>query len=82
MNIENAIVLITGSNRGLGLAFAKEALKRGAKKVYAAARNPETVTLEGVIPVKLDVNSPEDIARVVKECSDVTLLINNACLFS
>ena len=32
MNIENAIVLITGSNRGLGLAFAKEALKRGAKK--------------------------------------------------
>ena len=82
MNIENAIVLITGSNRGLGLAFAKEALKRGAKKVYAAARNPETVTLEGVIPVKLDVNSADDIERVVKECSDVTLLINNGCLFS
>ncbi|WP_219702086.1 SDR family oxidoreductase [Marinomonas lutimaris] len=78
MNIENAVVLITGSNRGLGLVFAQEALKRGAKKVYAAARNPETVTLEGVIPVKLDVNSPEDIARVVKECGDVTLLINNA----
>ncbi|QUX92582.1 hypothetical protein CYL31_14750 [Marinomonas sp. A3A] len=82
MNIENAVVLITGSNRGLGLVFAQEALKRGAKKVYAAARNPETVTLEGVVPVKLDVNSPEDIARVVKECGDVTLLINNACLFS
>ena len=78
MNIENAVVLITGSNRGLGLVFAQEALKRGAKKVYAAARNPETVTLEGVIPVKLDVNSADDIERVVKKCSDVTLLINNA----
>ncbi len=78
MKLENAIVLITGANRGLGLAFAKEALARGAHKVYAAARNPASITLEGVIPVKLDVNNPDDVARVAHDYSDVTLLINNA----
>jgi NAD(P)-dependent dehydrogenase (short-subunit alcohol dehydrogenase family) len=78
MKLENAAVLITGANRGLGLAFAKEALARGASKVYAAARNPASITLAGVIPVKLDVNNPEDVARIAHECADVTLLINNA----
>lgn len=78
MKLENAVVLITGANRGLGLAFAKEALARGAHKVYAAARNPASITLEGVIPVKLDVNNPEDVARVACDYDDVTLLINNA----
>lgn len=78
MKLENAVVLITGANRGLGLAFAKAALAQGAQKVYAAARNPGSVTLEGVIPVKLDVNNPEDIAKLVHDCTDVTLLINNA----
>lgn len=78
MKLENAVVLITGANRGLGLAFAKEALARGARKVYAAARNPASITLEGVVPVKLDVNNPDDVARIARECADVTLLINNA----
>ena len=78
MKIENAVVFITGANRGLGLAFAKAALKRGASKVYASARNPASITLKGVVPVKLDVNNPEDAARVARECNDVTLLINNA----
>lgn len=78
MKLENAVVLITGANRGLGLAFAKAALERGARKVYATARNPANITLEGVIPVKLDVTNPEDVARVARDCGDVTLLINNA----
>lgn len=78
MKLENAVVLITGANRGLGLAFAKVALARGASKVYAAARNPASITLEGVIPVKLDVNNPEDVARIARDYTDVTLLINNA----
>jgi NAD(P)-dependent dehydrogenase (short-subunit alcohol dehydrogenase family) len=78
MKIDNAVVLVTGANRGLGLAFTKEALARGARKVYAGARDPASVTLPGVIPVKLDVTNPADVARVAAELGDVTLLINNA----
>ncbi len=78
MKLENAVVLVTGANRGLGLAFAKEALARGAHKVYAAARNPDSITLEGVIPVKLDVTNKDDIAKLVEQCSDLTSLTNNA----
>jgi len=78
MKLDNAVVLITGANRGLGLAFAREALARGARKVYAAARDPASVTLAGVVPIKLDVTKPEDVAAAARECADVTLVINNA----
>ncbi|HKW84210.1 MAG TPA: SDR family oxidoreductase [Burkholderiaceae bacterium] len=78
MKLDNAVVLITGANRGLGLAFAREALARGARKVYAAARDPASVTLAGVVPIKLDVTKPEDVAAAALACADVTLLVNNA----
>lgn len=78
MNIENAVVLITGANRGIGLAFARELLARGARKVYAAARDPSTVTLPGVQALRLDVTQPDQIAAAVRQAGDVTLLINNA----
>jgi NAD(P)-dependent dehydrogenase (short-subunit alcohol dehydrogenase family) len=78
MQIENAVVLVTGANRGIGLAFARALLARGARKVYAAARDPATVTLPGVVALTLDVTQPEQIAAAVKEASDVTLVINNA----
>lgn len=78
MKVENSVVLVTGSNRGIGLAFAQALLARGARKVYAAARNPATVTLPGVVALQLDVTKPEEIAAAVKEASDVTLVINNA----
>lgn len=78
MKLDNAVVLITGANRGLGLAFAREALARGARKVYAGSRDPARVTLGGVVPVKIDVTDEEDIAAAANSCRDVTLLINNA----
>lgn len=78
MKIENAVILITGANRGLGLAFAQEALKRGAAKVYAGARNPASVTLPGVQAIKLDVTSPEQLAEAAAAAGDVTIVINNA----
>lgn len=78
MKLANATVLITGANRGIGLAFARAALARGARKVYAAARDPASVTLPGVEAVKLDVTRPEDVAAIAQRCGDVTLLINNA----
>lgn len=78
MKIENSVVLVTGANRGIGLAFARALLARGARKVYAAARNPTTVILPGVVALQLDVTKPEEIADAVKQASDVTLVINNA----
>lgn len=78
MQLSNATVFITGANRGLGLAFARAALARGARKVYAAARDPSSVTLPGVVPIRLDVTNPEEVAAAARDYPDVTLLINNA----
>jgi NAD(P)-dependent dehydrogenase (short-subunit alcohol dehydrogenase family) len=78
MDIEGSVALVTGANRGLGSAFARLLVERGAAKVYAAARNTNTLTLDGVIPVHLDITSAVDIAAAAQRCDDVTLLINNA----
>jgi len=78
MKIKNSVALVTGANRGIGLAFARELLARGAKKVYAAVRDPSTVNLPGVHPLKLDVTNLGDVKAAAKIASDVTLLINNA----
>jgi len=82
MQLANAVVLITGANRGIGLAFAREALARGARRVYAAARDPSTVTLPGVQAIPLDVTDPDQVARAARECRDVTVLVNNAGIAS
>jgi NAD(P)-dependent dehydrogenase (short-subunit alcohol dehydrogenase family) len=78
MKIENAVALVTGANRGIGLAFARELLARGARKVYAGSRDPAAVTQSGVQPLRLDVTKPEDVAAAAALASDVTLVINNA----
>lgn len=77
MDIDGAVVLVTGANRGLGRAFARELSKRGAK-VYAGARNPASVADEGVIPVQLDVTDDASVAAAAKELGDVSIVINNA----
>jgi NAD(P)-dependent dehydrogenase (short-subunit alcohol dehydrogenase family) len=78
MNVQDAVVFVTGANRGIGLAFAREALARGARKVYAAARDPAAITLAGVVPIKLDVTDEASVAAAAAQCPDVTLVINNA----
>jgi len=78
MQIKDSVVFITGANRGLGLAFAKAALAAGAKKVYGAARDPASITLQGVTAVALDVTRPAQVEAAARACGDVTLLINNA----
>jgi NAD(P)-dependent dehydrogenase (short-subunit alcohol dehydrogenase family) len=78
MKIEGSVVLVTGANRGLGAEYVRQLLDRGASKVYAGARDIESVTNTGAVPISLDVTSASDIATAVESCGDVTMLINNA----
>jgi NAD(P)-dependent dehydrogenase (short-subunit alcohol dehydrogenase family) len=78
MRIRDSVAFITGANRGLGLVFAQGLIDAGARKVYAAARNPEAIRLAGVQPVRLDVTSSESVAAAASNCTDTNLLINNA----
>jgi NAD(P)-dependent dehydrogenase (short-subunit alcohol dehydrogenase family) len=77
MNIANKTVLITGANRGIGRALLDEALRRGAKKVYAGTRSPLQHS-ECVTPLTLDVTSASQIQRAVDEVDTLDVLINNA----
>ncbi|MHC2252119.1 NAD(P)-dependent dehydrogenase (short-subunit alcohol dehydrogenase family) [Bradyrhizobium embrapense] len=78
MDIKNATVFITGANRGLGLAFAREARRRGAAKVYAGMRKTDGFNEPGIIPVKIDVTDPASIAAAAALAADTTILVNNA----
>jgi NAD(P)-dependent dehydrogenase (short-subunit alcohol dehydrogenase family) len=78
MKIEGSAALVTGAGRGLGRAYARELVSRGAAKVYGTARDPAAVTEPGVLPVALDITDPEQVARVADQCADVSLLVNNA----
>ena len=82
MQLRNSIAVVTGANRGLGRHFAAQLLERGAAKVYAAARNPDSVDLPGATPLRLDVTDPEAIAHAAAVATDATLLINNAGIWT
>jgi NAD(P)-dependent dehydrogenase (short-subunit alcohol dehydrogenase family) len=77
MNIAGTVAFVTGTNRGIGAQFVKALQARGAAKIYAASRRGEA-TVEGVIPVKLDITKPNEVAAAVAMAGDTTLLINNA----
>jgi NAD(P)-dependent dehydrogenase (short-subunit alcohol dehydrogenase family) len=77
MDLNSAVAVVTGANRGFGRHLAVRLLERGAK-VYAAARNAESVDLAGVVPLRLDVTDPESVAKAAAIASDASLLINNA----
>jgi NAD(P)-dependent dehydrogenase (short-subunit alcohol dehydrogenase family) len=78
MQIQGSVAVVTGANRGLGQHLAEELVRRGAVKVYAAARDPEQITSAGVVPLQLDINDPQSVAAAAATASDVTLLVNNA----
>lgn len=86
LSVKNLVVFVTGANRvrGIGRALVEEAIKRGAKKVYATARDVSQLedlvaNFHGkVVAVELDVSNQEQIRRVAGEASDTQILINNA----
>lgn len=78
MNVNNKTVLITGANRGIGRALVNEALKRGAKRVYAAARGPLQIAGERVTPLTLDVTNASQIQCALEKVGALDVLINNA----
>lgn len=74
------IVLVTGANGGLGTEFVRQALERGATKVYAAARRPRDWEDARIVPLVLDVADEASVTRAAAEASDVTVVVNNAGL--
>ncbi len=78
MNIENKTGLITGANRGIGRALVTEAMRRGAKRVYAGTRGELQIADERVTPLPLDVTNVSQIQRAVDKIDSLDMLINNA----
>lgn len=80
-SLNNAIIPITGSNTGLGEQFVKAAIERGARRVYATARNPKEWGDDRIVPLRLDVTDPASIDRALEQASDTTILINSAAVY-
>lgn len=86
VSVKNSVLFVTGANRkrGIGRALVEEAIKRGAKKVYATSRDVSQLDdlvekYRGkAVAIELDVTNPEQIKRVAREASDTQILINNA----
>jgi NAD(P)-dependent dehydrogenase (short-subunit alcohol dehydrogenase family) len=79
-SLDNATVLVTGANGGLGIEFVHQALARGAKRVYATARTPRAWDDERIVPLALDVTSSASIRDAATAAGDTTILVNNAGL--
>lgn len=81
MNFSGKTVLVTGANRGIGLAIVKSLLKKDVAKVYAGTRDPNKLKDFGdsrVVPLTLDITNKEQVAAAAKTAGDVSVLINNA----
>ena len=84
MQVKDSVALVTGSNQGIGRGFVEVLLERGARRIYATARRPETldplVALDPsrVIPAQLDINEADQRRALGEQANDVDLLINNA----
>lgn len=81
---DGKVAFVSGANRGLGLAFVKGLLSAGVSKVYAGAREIDSLHQlvrdfpDKVVPVRLDVTNDDLIADAVNLASDVDIVINNA----
>lgn len=80
MNVTDQTALVTGANRGIGRQYVLELLERGASKVYATARRPESLDFDDsrVVPLRLDLLDHESVLAAAATARDVTLVVNNA----
>ena len=78
MTIAGKTVLVTGANRGIGQALVNEALKRGARRVYAGTREALAHPDARVTPLVLDVTSDAQIQAAARMVESLDILINNA----
>jgi NAD(P)-dependent dehydrogenase (short-subunit alcohol dehydrogenase family) len=78
MTVEGKSVLVTGANRGLGQALVEEALRRGAKRVYAGTRQPLAHPDERVTRLTLDITDPTQVQRAAETVGSLDILVNNA----
>ncbi len=83
--IEQQVALVTGANRGLGKAMVEALINAGIKKVYATARDIDSLSvfqnIEGndkVVFVAMDITNHQRVEEVAAQASDVTFLVNNA----
>jgi len=84
MKLDQAIVLVTGANRGLGRALVHAALTAGAQRIYAGAREPQQLdalvhSAPGkIVPLAIDITDPRSLEAAAAQASDVTIVLNNA----
>jgi NAD(P)-dependent dehydrogenase (short-subunit alcohol dehydrogenase family) len=71
---------VTGANRGIGKALVEEALRRGAKGVYASTRQPLTHVDERVTPRTLDLTNAAQIQEAFDKVESLDIFIDNAGL--
>ena len=77
----NQTVLVTGANRGMGREFVRQLLDRGVAKVYAAARDPQTIVADDprVVPLQLDVTDAGSVARAAETANEPRARIAPRC---
>lgn len=81
MSLPNKVILVSGANRGIGAAIVRELLKAGVKKIYAGARDLNSLPDFGdsrVVPLQLDVTKDDSVQKAADTAEDVDVLVNNA----